>query len=247
MYKSFSREVGDARRRLLSKKAMFSQFCGPGDLVFDIGANVGNRTLAFCECGANVVAVDPQPECCDYIKRTLVGQKVIVVQAAVGDGNEAARLFRSGPLDSVASISEAFMRRVRATRRFNVEKRWSTDLVTPIIKVGQLEEKYGVPRFLHIDTAGSEWDVIKSIKSPPGALSFRWIPELFDDTQLSLERCQDLGFIYFHLSFMEGMRFCHLSSVTSSIIIDILSRMMSDTYLYADIYATAVPLHRLVC
>ena len=35
--------------------------CTPGDLVFDIGAHVGDRVAAFRRLGARVVAVEPQP------------------------------------------------------------------------------------------------------------------------------------------------------------------------------------------
>ena len=35
----------------------------PGDLVFDIGANVGFKTEAFVACGARVICVEPNPKC----------------------------------------------------------------------------------------------------------------------------------------------------------------------------------------
>ena len=34
-----------------------------GDLVFDIGANVGDMTALYLELGARVVSVEPQEEC----------------------------------------------------------------------------------------------------------------------------------------------------------------------------------------
>ena len=38
-----------------------AQFVRPGDLVFDVGAHVGDRIAAFRRLGARVVAVEPQP------------------------------------------------------------------------------------------------------------------------------------------------------------------------------------------
>ena len=35
----------------------YSQFVAPGDVCFDVGANVGNRTRVFLALGATVVAV----------------------------------------------------------------------------------------------------------------------------------------------------------------------------------------------
>ncbi len=50
------------RRRLLPIKEpqfkinFYQQFFTKGDLVFDVGANDGNRTRPFLEIGANVIA-----------------------------------------------------------------------------------------------------------------------------------------------------------------------------------------------
>ena len=40
---------------------LYRPFVRPGDLVFDIGAHVGDRVAAFRRLGARVVAVEPQP------------------------------------------------------------------------------------------------------------------------------------------------------------------------------------------
>src|SRR6185312_12022066 len=54
------------RHVLREAKAMrrfYGQFVHRGDVVFDIGANVGDYTEAFADLGARVVAVDPNPAC----------------------------------------------------------------------------------------------------------------------------------------------------------------------------------------
>ena len=40
---------------------LYGHFVRPGDLVFDIGAHVGDRVASFRRLGARVVAVEPQP------------------------------------------------------------------------------------------------------------------------------------------------------------------------------------------
>lgn len=49
----------------------YSQFIHPGDLVFDVGANVGNRTKIFLRLGARVVAFEPQASCARVLQRAL--------------------------------------------------------------------------------------------------------------------------------------------------------------------------------
>ena len=49
------------RRRSSAMDALYRRFVKRGDLVFDIGAHVGDRVAAFRRLGAKVVAVEPQP------------------------------------------------------------------------------------------------------------------------------------------------------------------------------------------
>jgi hypothetical protein len=73
-------------RRQRRLRSLYSQWLEPGDLVFDIGAHVGNRTRAFSALGCRVVAVEPQPHVAALL-RMLAGRipDVTVVEAAVAD------------------------------------------------------------------------------------------------------------------------------------------------------------------
>lgn len=44
-----------------SLRRHYRPLINPGDLVFDVGAHIGDRTLAFAALGAHVVACEPQP------------------------------------------------------------------------------------------------------------------------------------------------------------------------------------------
>ena len=46
----------------------FSNFVHADDLVFDVGANIGDKTEIFLGLGARVVAVEPQPDCMRELK-----------------------------------------------------------------------------------------------------------------------------------------------------------------------------------
>jgi hypothetical protein len=67
---------------VLRRQVESSQFVRPGDLVFDIGANMGNRIEAFVALGASVVAVEPQGSCVASLRRLYRNQPDVVVVAA---------------------------------------------------------------------------------------------------------------------------------------------------------------------
>ena len=53
---------------------LYGQFVRPGDLVFDVGAHVGDRLASFARLGARVVALEPQPALARVL-RLLHGRK----------------------------------------------------------------------------------------------------------------------------------------------------------------------------
>ena len=73
------RQHGPAMDRL------YRQFVRPGDLVFDIGAHVGDRVAAFRRLQARVIAVEPQSALVATL-RLLYGRDrdVTIEAAAVG-------------------------------------------------------------------------------------------------------------------------------------------------------------------
>jgi hypothetical protein len=58
------------RRGQASRLRFYGAFVSAGDLVFDVGAHVGNRTAVFLELGARVVAVEPQAQCVAELQRS---------------------------------------------------------------------------------------------------------------------------------------------------------------------------------
>jgi hypothetical protein len=74
-----------SRRHAAAMDRVYSEFVQPGDLVFDVGAHVGDRIAAFRRLGARVVAVEPQPALILTL-RVLYGRHsdVVIVPKAVG-------------------------------------------------------------------------------------------------------------------------------------------------------------------
>src|SRR5258707_12296847 len=76
---------GDAARDA-AMDALYARFLSAGDLAFDIGAHVGDRTGSFRRLGARVVALEPQPPCARVIRTIYAGaDSVSLHEAACGD------------------------------------------------------------------------------------------------------------------------------------------------------------------
>ena len=77
-FRALERAYGLARSAMIyganpAKRRRARRFYGalvrPGDLCFDIGAHLGDRTAHFLTLGARVVAVEPQPQLMALLRR----------------------------------------------------------------------------------------------------------------------------------------------------------------------------------
>lgn len=146
-------------------KALYSRYCRPGDLVFDIGANVGQRTGWFLELGCRVVAVEPQPEQLAFCDATAT--KVL---AAVGAENGRQRFYVCTSSSYLSTLELEYVEQVHAQPGIagNVYSPSECDVVT----MDTLIERYGVPAFAKIDVEGGEVGVLAGLSQPLRALSF---------------------------------------------------------------------------
>src|SRR6266446_755080 len=55
-------------QRDISQKAFYATIIGNDDLIFDVGANVGQRSAIFSQLAGRVVAFEPQPECITHLR-----------------------------------------------------------------------------------------------------------------------------------------------------------------------------------
>src|SRR6202140_2700462 len=106
-------------------RRLYAQFVEPGDLVFDIGAHVGNRPRAFASLGCRVVALEPQPDFARLL-RVLFGRssRIDVIQAAAGDAPGTASLSISERTPTVTTLAEAW-RDARARDPRFARVRWN--------------------------------------------------------------------------------------------------------------------------
>jgi FkbM family methyltransferase len=172
----------------------YREFISPGVLVFDVGANVGNRTELFVELGAEVVAFEPQPSCAASLAASLGTHGAFtLLRVAVGATPGKARLRLAGA-DVLATTSSEFVEATAAAGRFSLEQRWTGDEV--VVRTTTLDvaiAMFGTPAFIKIDVEGAEPQVLRGLTQPVPALSFEFTRELMDHARECLAQLEALG------------------------------------------------------
>lgn len=188
--------------------AFYRRFVQPQDLVFDIGAHVGDRSASFCRLGARVVAVEPQPALLRALRLVLRGQPVTLVPSLVGAawGRASLHLNRANP--TVATASPAFIQAAQGAPGWEGQV-WDDALKLPVTTLERLAEEHGQPAFVKIDVEGFEAAVLEGLDQPPRALSFEFTTIQRDVALRALHRCVVLGYRAFNACLGEGMVFAH--------------------------------------
>src|SRR5579859_7288140 len=91
-------------------QTFYKQFVSSGDLVFDVGANIGERIEIFRSLGAKVVSVEPHPECIQVLKKKFTGDwDVVVVPRALGSHVGLGNLI-TGECKGISSLSDSWVK-----------------------------------------------------------------------------------------------------------------------------------------
>ena len=146
----------------------------PGDLVFDVGANIGNKTKEFMKHGAKVVAFEPQKECLDKLFET----GAIVQKVALGkEKSDMEFLFKTNT-STLASMSEDFILAVKKERFKSYV--WGDVEIIKTDTLDNMIEEFGTPKYIKIDVEGYELEVLKGLSKPVEFISFEFTPELLE-------------------------------------------------------------------
>ena len=185
----------NAKRRFLRRKSLsfLQTLIKRGDLVFDIGANVGDMTALYLELGARVVSVEPQEECLRILNgRFRFDPRVTIVPLGVGDREGEQEIMLSDIRSPISSMSEQWIAAVKSSGRFP-HYEWSRSVTVPITTLDALIARYGEPDFCKVDVEGFEEKVLRGLSLPLACLSFEFHAELLPGAIACVNLLQGLG------------------------------------------------------
>lgn len=222
------------KQLLKSRQSFYSTFISKDDIVFDIGANWGNRSEVFLSIGAKVIALEPLNNCFDYLKYKFKFEKFTAINKGVGSTNRTQALYKPDTADTIASFSTDFISKTED--RFG-DKNWSVVSEMEIVTLDSLIEKYGQPRFIKIDVEGYELDVLQGLTKKVNIVCFEFtIPELHEQLLSCLNTLSKLGNYVCNYAVGETTEFNNKTWISKSQLIEEIESFKQRNISWGDIY-----------
>ncbi len=193
-----------SRSRRRRMEALYRRFVAEGDLVFDIGAHVGDRVAAFRRLGARVVAVEPQPAALRWLRlRYGRDARVTLVEAAASARAGALTLHINRANPTISTASAEFIVAAEGAEGWAGEV-WDGRARVRAVTLDDLIARHGVPAFVKIDVEGFERRVLQGLSRALPTLSFEFTTIQRGVALACLDRLASLGTYRFNAALGES-------------------------------------------
>lgn len=227
---------GQARRL----RGFYHQFVSAGDVCFDIGAHVGNRTRALAGLGAQVVALEPQPVFARFLRWAYGWRKnITVLPFAAGAESGRLPMYLSGNAPTVSSLAGEWTARVQQEDHTFSWVRWEHQIEVEVTTLDLLIAQFGMPSFCKIDVEGFESEVLRGLSQPIEFISVEYIRSLLDATAACLKEFERLGSYEFNLTVVEETRLRLSEWVSATALMEALDGLPA-TATSGDVYGRLV-------
>ena len=218
---------------ILQPRSFELSFIDSGDLVFDVGANLGAKTERFLDSNARVICVEPQPRCANFLRQKFAdNSNVIVVEKGLAEKHGLRELSICSTANTISTFSDEW----KQGRFANYS--WDSKVVVEMSTLDELISIYGVPKYCKIDVEGFEIAVLKGLSRTIPNISFEFTIEFIDNARHCVEHLVRLGFERFNAILGENKHLEFPNWLSPSELFDRISAFEVHQ-LWGDIYAQA--------
>ena len=168
----FSKNANPFGKRQM--KRFYRELVSAGDLCYDIGGGLGQRTEAWLALGAQVVFVEPQSDRMLRIENRLKGNHNLrTIRKAVGSEKRMGMMYVNDATPGVGTLTEGVVRQA-ISRNSQLSTTWTKQEPIEVTTLDEVIAQHGKPNFCHINAKGYEPEILDGLSSSLQAIAFSY-------------------------------------------------------------------------
>lgn len=164
----------------------YKNLLSPGALIFDIGANIGNKSRLFAKFGSAVISLEPDMTNYELLVRRFKSKKKIkVLPLAVSNSRGTAKFYMLEPGSAYNTLNPKWKETLEDSEmnRWHDAKNFQKEVVVNTTTIDDLIKEYGKPGYIKIDVEGNELSCIEGLSQSIDIISFEAnLPEFKNET-----------------------------------------------------------------
>ena len=202
-----------------------------GDLFFDIGAHLGEKSKKFLDKNLKIVMLEPLPQCVKQLRENFKNiNNVQILEKAVGRTVGNMKLEVNSKIPTISTMAKHWK-----NGRFSNQE-WDQKISVEVTTLDRLIKIYGLPNYIKIDVEGFELDVILGLSQKAGIISFEFTYEFLDQSIKCLNHLEKIGYNEFNFSIGESRKFYTEWSNTENLISKLKNESKNNKLLWGDVY-----------
>jgi len=215
---------------------MYTEILKKGDLVFDVGLNLGDKSDLYLNLGCRVIGFEPLKECYESaLERFRINPNFSAKNIALDKQKGFEKIYLAS-YHTISSMSQDFINEVKKERFKDYD--WNHERIIQTDTLDNMISLYGKPNYIKIDVEGYEYNVLSGLTSQVGMISIEFNPELCEKTIMCIDYIDTLnnGDTKFNYVYRFDEHFKYESWVTKSEIIEYLSSINDYGFEFGDVF-----------
>lgn len=204
------------------------------DLIFDVGANQGQKSEIFSKLAKQVIAFEPSQKLFVLLQKRFRNSNVKLFNYALGssvaqldfyevEGNEAHNSLSKKHVET--TVTSRNIATIETVRHKKVKVETLENFITEV----------GIPGYIKIDVEGYEYEVIKGLNTPVRLISFEAnLPEFRDESIQIVEYLASISHDKYKFNFTTDTSFLIDTFVSRE---EAMSFLSATLFRYLEVYA----------
>lgn len=160
-------------------------------LLFDVGANRGDATIAGLQKGYKVIALEPAPIIYGALVNNFIySPNVIPLRVAISDTDNQRVEFYEAQEDGLSTLNKEWLTNESLPYAGKAFRTVSANTIT----MDSLVKIYGEPDLIKVDVEGAEWNVFRGMTKAYGTLAFEWTDVTLHEHQEQIKYLESIGY-----------------------------------------------------